>query len=140
MPGSEWEGWFTDPFGRHEARWLSKGKPTKLVRDGSVESYDDPPEETPSHVPEQDSGENEDTLADLYRVEDAWGPKTQLPILGAPRVFDERQPLHVTHSRVGAVFGKLPLIVKTVVIIVAIAALLFLVFLLADHLMHTQNA
>ena len=45
------EGWFTDPFGRHEARWLSQGNPTKLVRDGDVESYDDPPDEEPSQEP-----------------------------------------------------------------------------------------
>ena len=38
------EGWFVDPFGRHEARWLSDGRPTQLVRDGGVESNDEPPE------------------------------------------------------------------------------------------------
>jgi hypothetical protein len=38
------EGWFTDPYALHEARWLSDGVPTKLVRDGEVESYDEPPE------------------------------------------------------------------------------------------------
>jgi hypothetical protein len=42
------EGWFTDPYGRHEARWISAGSPTKLVRDGDVESYDEPPDEEPS--------------------------------------------------------------------------------------------
>ena len=31
--GLDWEGWFTDPFGRHQARWLSLGIPTKLVRE-----------------------------------------------------------------------------------------------------------
>ncbi|MGP0029718.1 MAG: hypothetical protein ACLPVF_04345 [Acidimicrobiales bacterium] len=46
------EGWYTDPFGRHEARWLSNGAPTKLVRDAGQESYDDPPDEAPSLVPE----------------------------------------------------------------------------------------
>jgi hypothetical protein len=52
MEAKELEGWCTDPFGRHEARWLSEGTPTKLVRDGEVESYDDPPDEEPSHEPE----------------------------------------------------------------------------------------
>jgi hypothetical protein len=47
------EGWFTDPFGRHEARWFSAGTPTNLVRDGSTESHDDPPDEPPTHVPER---------------------------------------------------------------------------------------
>lgn len=43
------EGWYSDPFGRHEARWMSQGVPTKLVRDGELESYDEPPDEEPSH-------------------------------------------------------------------------------------------
>jgi hypothetical protein len=37
------EGWYTDPYARHEARWLSDGRPTKLVRDGDTTSYDEPP-------------------------------------------------------------------------------------------------
>ena len=36
MGTSELEGWCTDPFGLHEARWLSDGVPTKLVRDNGV--------------------------------------------------------------------------------------------------------
>jgi hypothetical protein len=47
------EGWFTDPFGLHEARWLSRGVPTKLVRDGDVEAYDEPPDEPPAHEPQR---------------------------------------------------------------------------------------
>jgi hypothetical protein len=30
------EGWYTDPYERHEARWLSEGEPSKLVRDGAI--------------------------------------------------------------------------------------------------------
>jgi hypothetical protein len=37
------EGWYHDPFGVHEARWFSDGAPTTLVRDGAVESHDEPP-------------------------------------------------------------------------------------------------
>jgi hypothetical protein len=44
------EGWYTDPYGRHEARWLSVGMPTKLVRDDGVEPYEDPPDEEPSQA------------------------------------------------------------------------------------------
>ncbi len=44
MSTSALEGWCTDPFGRHEARWMSDGVPTKLVRDNGVESYEDPPD------------------------------------------------------------------------------------------------
>lgn len=36
----EVEGWFTDPFGRHEARWMSGDTPTDLVRDGRAEGHD----------------------------------------------------------------------------------------------------
>jgi len=45
------EGWYTDPYGRHQARWFSDGKPTKLVRDGQVEAYDELTDELPSSVP-----------------------------------------------------------------------------------------
>lgn len=38
------EGWYRDPFGKHDDRWFSAGRPTKLVRDGGVESHDPPPE------------------------------------------------------------------------------------------------
>jgi hypothetical protein len=48
--GESAEGWCTDPFERHEARWMSDGTPTKLVRDGEVESYD-PPDEEPAPTP-----------------------------------------------------------------------------------------
>lgn len=37
------EGWYQDPFHRHEARWISDDAPTALVRDGGVESQDPPP-------------------------------------------------------------------------------------------------
>ncbi len=30
------EGWFTGPYRVHEARWMSEGHPSKLVRDGEV--------------------------------------------------------------------------------------------------------
>lgn len=51
MADSHEEGWYTDPFARHDARWMSAGTPTKLVRDGDVESYDEPPDEEPSVTP-----------------------------------------------------------------------------------------
>ncbi len=37
------EGWYHDPYRLHEARWISDGSPTALVRDGGVESHDLPP-------------------------------------------------------------------------------------------------
>ena len=37
------QGWAEDPFRLHEQRYFSAGRPTKLVRDDGVESYDEPP-------------------------------------------------------------------------------------------------
>lgn len=42
MVNNEPQGWYQDPFRRHEARYFSAGRPTRFVRDGNVESYDDP--------------------------------------------------------------------------------------------------
>jgi hypothetical protein len=39
------QGWQPDPFGLHEMRYFSVGNPTKLVRDGRLEAYDEPPGE-----------------------------------------------------------------------------------------------
>jgi hypothetical protein len=39
------QGWHADPFGLHEMRYFSSGRPTKLVRDGTVDAYDEPPAE-----------------------------------------------------------------------------------------------
>ncbi len=37
------QGWFSDPYRQHKARWFSDGTPTALVRDDGVESKDPPP-------------------------------------------------------------------------------------------------
>ena len=46
MAGRQLQGWCADPFRLHEERYFSSGRPTKLVRDGKVESYEDPPSDT----------------------------------------------------------------------------------------------
>jgi hypothetical protein len=38
------EGWYLDPYQIHHDRWMSAGRPTRLVRDGQTESYDEPPD------------------------------------------------------------------------------------------------
>lgn len=43
VTSTEPQGWYEDPFRLHEARYFSAGRPSKLVRDGDVESYDEPP-------------------------------------------------------------------------------------------------
>jgi hypothetical protein len=44
------EGWYRDPYGLHEDRWFSDGRPTKLVRDGGVEASDEPPSDPPGEL------------------------------------------------------------------------------------------
>lgn len=46
VTGEEPQGWYEDPFRLHDARYFSAGRPTRLVRDGNVESYDEPPGES----------------------------------------------------------------------------------------------
>jgi hypothetical protein len=45
----EQQGWQPDPFGRHQSRYFSAGRPTYLVRDGNVEGSD-PVEQIPPHA------------------------------------------------------------------------------------------
>jgi hypothetical protein len=45
------QGWHRDPFSLHEGRWFSAGRPTRLVRDHGVESYDEPPSHEASLLP-----------------------------------------------------------------------------------------
>jgi len=58
------QGWYRDPYGIHVDRWFSDGRPTRLVRDEGVESYDDPPSSEPVEplvpVPSH-PGDNTDT-------------------------------------------------------------------------------
>ena len=66
-------GWFDDPYGRHEARWISEGVPTSLVRDGKVEKTDPPPEQ-PIEGPLVQSkapGHGPTFTSDLRRSDDA---------------------------------------------------------------------
>jgi hypothetical protein len=66
------EGWYTDPYARHEARWLSDGVTTKLVRDGDATSYDEPPEGPFVREPEAIEVEpGRGTADDLRRADDA---------------------------------------------------------------------
>lgn len=67
----EEEGWYVDPYGVHEARWISAGTPTALARDGDVESQDPPPS-TPYVGQLAELPETVPTKADnLLRADDA---------------------------------------------------------------------
>ena len=71
MDHKDLEGWYTDPYGRHEARWLSQGNPTRLVRDGDVEGSD-PVEDEPFKVdPVRIEGRVPHDSSDLRRADDA---------------------------------------------------------------------
>lgn len=65
------EGWHTDPYARHEARWMSDGTPTPLVRDGEVEGHDPAPD-GPFKVEPVRLGETDEENwgADLRKADD----------------------------------------------------------------------
>ncbi len=63
------EGWYTDPYRLHDARWFSDGEATKLVRDGSDESYDPPPDTPPLEAPQRFAVANESHGDDLRRAD-----------------------------------------------------------------------
>jgi hypothetical protein len=69
--GEMMEGWYTDPFERHEARWMSQGTPTSLVRDGTVEGSD-PVANGPIKVtPVRIEGHPDEDGSDLLRADEA---------------------------------------------------------------------
>jgi len=65
------EGWCTAPYARHDARWLSDGKPTKLVRDGDTTAYDEPPEGPFIQFPDLIEHDPAPGGGDLRRADDA---------------------------------------------------------------------
>jgi hypothetical protein len=73
MPESPEEGWYTDPYELHEARWFSQGRATKLVRDGGVEAYEDPPDGPPTGVAQKIVIDPPASLgsSNLHRADDA---------------------------------------------------------------------
>ncbi|MGA3214358.1 MAG: hypothetical protein ABSD97_01535 [Acidimicrobiales bacterium] len=66
------EGWYKDPYLKHDDRWFSDGKATSLVRDGEAESKDPPPDAPlpATLVPCETSDEPNDG-DDLRRADDA---------------------------------------------------------------------
>jgi len=71
MANSQLQGWSADPFGLHEERYFSAGRATKLVRDGKVESYEDPPSDTydgPDDEAEAEEAEEAETSAPVPRA------------------------------------------------------------------------
>lgn len=50
------EGWFGDPYFRHDKRWFTEGVPTALVRDDGFDSTDPPPDTRAWKASELDDG------------------------------------------------------------------------------------
>jgi hypothetical protein len=72
MIDESFEGWYTDPYQRHDDRWVSKGVPTRLVCDLGIEG-DDPVEPGPFNVIPVRSGNGSVAFrdaSDLYRADD----------------------------------------------------------------------
>ncbi len=89
------EGWYTDPYQRHAARWISKGVPTHLVRDGTVEGNDPVTDEPFKVTPTRIEGHPVEDGSDLKRADDAerdgaYDPKAATR--AAWDVFDENLP------------------------------------------------
>jgi len=71
------QGWYHDPFRRHEDRYFSDGQPTKLVRDGEAEDYDPPPPGRPEVELVEESRIQPKDGDDLRRADDpSAGPVT----------------------------------------------------------------
>jgi hypothetical protein len=96
------EGWYTDPYDRHEARWMSDGRPTKLVRDGDAESYDDPPEGPFAHDPERiEPHPPQDGARDLRRADEAeaqQGPDRDVWMREMDAVWSDGAPNEVRYE------------------------------------------
>ncbi len=88
------EGWFTDPFARHEHRWMSNGRPTKLVRDDGRVAYDEPPETGYIRLPERIERPARRGGSDLRRADDAEAAASTDPDLMVwDVVFSDGAPL-----------------------------------------------
>jgi hypothetical protein len=69
MEEAELQGWCTDPYELHDARYFSAGRPTKLVRDSGEESYDPPPDGAPIGRSELIEEMDEGDASDLQRAD-----------------------------------------------------------------------
>jgi hypothetical protein len=66
------QGWYRDPYGLHEDRYFSQGRPTKLVRDSEAECFDPPPAQPLPEgdlVPANQPGRGAADGSDLLRVD-----------------------------------------------------------------------
>ncbi|GAA1309707.1 hypothetical protein Psi02_27150 [Planotetraspora silvatica] len=76
------QGWYRDPYGIHEDRYFSDGRPTKLVRDGAAEVFDEPPPGLPPGPLVEVTSSEPGYGGDLRRADD---------FAAGPAVFDKRK-------------------------------------------------
>jgi len=67
------EGWYHDPFGLHAERWFSDDVPTDLVRDGDVESRDEPPASDYARPLVESTPQKKENGSDLNRADHVAG-------------------------------------------------------------------
>jgi hypothetical protein len=87
----EAQGWYRDPYKLHEDRYFSDDEPTKLVRDGGVQSDDPPPPDPPEgelvEIPEAESTDG----TDMRRADD----------LGTGEPYDSKAAAFSTFDVIG---------------------------------------
>ena len=104
--GAGQQGWFQDPFGLHEERYFSAGRPTKLVRDGQVEHFDAPPSTTSEQAAavagEGGKGEGGRGAAAPAGIDTSGGHSGSVP---RPASTAEPRPASVAEPRPASVAG-----------------------------------
>jgi hypothetical protein len=125
------QGWHPDPFGRHESRYFSAGRPTFLVRDGYVEGSD-PVEDIPLQAGPSDV-EAQVGPAPEWLVPEVPAPHQHLDgvaDVAPPAAQPERLvPPNVTRAseRHGTRSSRVPLLAVAVVFVVGVVVLVFTV-------------
>lgn len=79
----EAQGWYQDPWGRHQDRYYSAGEATSLVRDDGVDGHDDPPAGGPDATLVPAETEEPSDGRDLLRADATGDPGDGTPGLAA---------------------------------------------------------
>jgi hypothetical protein len=102
VDGSE-EGWYKDPYGIHEQRWVSKGRPTSLVGDQGVEGQDEVPDRPPSRPFLPATTDESSFGRDMVRADD---PDKE-PI---PSAYDMQEAAYGATAALGGTAGSTPVL------------------------------
>ena len=96
------QGWYRDPYLVHEDRYFSAGEPTKLVRDGGIESYDPPPAGPPKAALVEVPVARPSDGSELQRADDPSAGAVYDPYLAALRGDLTIFPLRQGHRKTRA--------------------------------------